>query len=155
MRIISTSKLFVAVVTLAVGAVIVGSFAVRTFFRPGPHVSFASEPASRPMTNEIAFQCSDARVQATGDPAAEHRVIMSWNASASLSTPLRDGEGYNLYRLNPDGSCTRVNGTLIRRLDYEDRWVEPGKTYRYATKAVKKNIESGPSNVVEVSVPES
>lgn len=43
--------------------------------------------------------------------------------------------------------------TLIDGSVYEDRFVEPGKTYRYAAKAVKQGSESGPSNVIEVSVP--
>jgi len=78
---------------------------------------------------------------------------LSWKASVSLSTPLVDGEGYNVYRLNADGSCTKINGVLVRGSVYEDRFVELGKTYRYTAKAVKQNSESDPSNVVEVAVP--
>jgi len=71
----------------------------------------------------------------------------------SLSPLPVNGEGYNLYRLNPDGSCTKINGALIGGTVYEDRFVELGKTYRYAAKAVKQSSESGPSNVIEVSIP--
>ena len=92
-------------------------------------------------------------MQTPGGPSSKHRVSLSWRASASLSTHPITGEGYNLYRQNPDGSCTQINGALIGGLVYEDRFVELGKTYRYAAKAVKKNVESDFSNVAEVTIP--
>jgi hypothetical protein len=50
-------------------------------------------------------------------------------------------------------SCTKIDGALMRDTVYKDRFVELGKRYRYAVKAVKQNRESGPSNVVEVFIP--
>jgi hypothetical protein len=99
------------------------------------------------------FQCGNPRQQSQIDPASKHSVVLSWKASVSLSNPLANGEGYNLYRLNPDGSCTKMNATLIQGTSYQDHFVELGKTYHYTTKAVNRKGESGPSNVVEVSIP--
>ena len=83
----------------------------------------------------------------------------------SLPPPLGKGEGYHLYRLNPDKSCTEINlllksdGSyakvsegLIRDTVFDDRFVEPGRTYSYATTAVKQDRESGYSNVAVVTI---
>jgi hypothetical protein len=92
---------------------------------------------------------------------SKRRVTLSWKASPSLSSPPGDGEGYNLYRLNPDCSCVKLQ-TMLKGTINDDSSVERGQTYRYATTAVRQKQEkgntssleeSGPSNVVEVSVP--
>ncbi len=132
-------------------------------------ICLASPSTAQPHAKNETFPCNNknSKVQTPTDPSSKHSVSLSWNASVSLSTPLADSEGYNLYRLNPDGSCTKINlyrlnpdGSytksnegLVRSTVLEDRFVELGKAYRYAATAVKQNIESGPSNVVEVTIP--
>ena len=127
-----------------------------TAHAPTNNFSLISPKAAGQATaNNKAFLCykKNSKTQLPGIPSSKHRVSLSWRASTSLSTPPITGEGYNLYRQNPDGSCTQLNGAPIGGLVYEDRFVELGQTYRYAARAVKRNAESGPSNVIEVSVP--
>jgi hypothetical protein len=116
----------------------------------------ATEPApDKAMLSKVKTPSSPAPSESA------HKVRLSWKASASLSSPLGDGEGYNLYRLNPDCSCTKINENVIKDSVNEDASVEPGRTYRYAATAVTKKKkgntsiqeESGPSNVVEVQLP--
>lgn len=154
MRLIHVSDFCIgSVVALAIG-ISLASLAVKALFHPTKHFSSLSPQArGRPPTNNETFQCDQPKTQMAGGPSSKHSVTLSWKASQSLSTPPAGGEGYNLYRLNPDGSCTKINGALIGGTVYEDRFVERGKTYRYAAKAVKQNSETGPSNMVEVSIP--
>jgi len=84
---------------------------------------------------------------------SRHSVALSWKASVSLSSSHVDGQGYNLYRLNPDGSCMKIKEQLEQPV-YVDCSVEPGQTYRYVATALKQKCESEPSNVVEVLVPQ-
>jgi hypothetical protein len=121
-------------------------------------VHYGKQRAPMPKTgtqttlNNQTFECHSPKLQAPGAARSKRHVILSWKASVSLSSPLGKGEGYNLYRLNPDGSCTKINGELIRGTVFEDWYVEVGKTYRYGAKAVKQNNESSPSNVVPVTI---
>jgi hypothetical protein len=141
------------VVALAIG-ISLASLAAKSLFHPAKHFSSLSlQAGDQPTTNNEIFQCNQPKAQMPGDSSSKHSVTLSWKASVSLSAPPVRGEGYNLYRLNPDGSCTKINGALIGVTVYEDRFVELGKTYRYATKAVKQDSETGSSNVVEVTIP--
>lgn len=153
MRIIHVGNCIVSVAALAI-SISLASCTAQSPFHPTEHFSPVSPKAGgQPTANSETFQCDHPKAQAPMDPSSKHSVTLSWKASVSLSTPSVDGEGYNVYRLNPDGSCTKVNGALIGGTVYEDWFVEPGKTYRYAAKAFKQNSESGLSDVVEVSVP--
>ena len=120
------------------------------------HSGKQGPPMSRARTqtapDKQTFDCHNPKLQSPGAPRSKRHVILSWKASVSLSSPPGRCEGYNLYRLNPDGSCTKINGELIRGTVYEDWYVEVGKSYRYGAKAVKQNNESGPSNVVPVTI---
>jgi hypothetical protein len=132
------------------------SCAAQSPSHPREHFSPALPKAGgQPSANNEIFPCNNknSKTQTPVDPSSKHSVSLSWQASVSLSTPPADGEGYNLYRLNPDGLCTKINETLIRGTVYEDRFVELGRTYRYGAKAVKQNSESGLSNVAQASVP--
>lgn len=155
MRITHVGDRILSVVALAI-SISVASCTAQSPSHPSEHFSLASPKAgSQPTTNNEIFPCNNknSKTQTPRDPSSKHSVSLSWQASVSLSTPLADGEGYNLYRLNLDGSCTKINGALIRGTVYEDRFVELGKTYLYGAKAVKQNKESGPSNVAPASVP--
>ena len=99
------------------------------------------------------FHCSSPVMLAPGNVPSKHTVNLSWKPSVSLSSPLAVGEGYNLYRENPDGSCTKLNAKPINATVYEDHSVKLGQSYRYAVKAVKHNTESGPSEVIDVTIP--
>lgn len=145
------------------------STAQSPFHATKPFSQVSPQAGSQPSAKIEAFPCNNknSKAQTPADPSSKHSVSLSWNASMALSTPLADHEGYNLYRLNPDGSCTKINlfrlnpdGSytksnegLVRSTVLEDRFVELGKKYRYAATAVKQNIESGPSNVAEVTIP--
>jgi hypothetical protein len=152
MRIIHAAGRILSVVALTI-SIFLASCTVQSPFHPTKHFSPVSPKAGEPAASNEKFQCDHPKTQTPGDPSSKHRITLSWKASVSLSTPPADGEGYNLYRLNPDGSCTKVNRALIRGTVYEDRFVELGKIYRYAARAVKRDKESSPSNVIEVSVP--
>jgi hypothetical protein len=153
MRIIRAGGRVLSALALAIGISLV-SCTARCPFHPTKQLSLVSPQAEgQPTANNELFQCDHPKIQTSRDPSSKHSVTLSWKASVSLSTPPAAGEGYNLYRLNPDGSCTKINGVLIRDTVYEDRFVELGKTYRYGAKAVKQDSESGPSNVVQASVP--
>jgi hypothetical protein len=153
MRIIHVGNRILSVVALAI-SISLASCTAQSPSHSTEHFSPVSpKTGGQAAANNENFQCDHPKTQAPGDPSSKHSITLSWKASASLSTPLVNGEGYNLYRLNPDGSCTKVNGALIGGTVNEDRFVELGKTYRYAATAVKQNTESAPSNVIEVSVP--
>ena len=155
MGMIHVGNRFLSVAALAIG-ISLASCTAQSPFHLTKHFSPAPpKVVAQPAPNNETFPCNNqnSKTQTQGDPSSKHTVTLSWNASVSLSTPPVDGEGYNLYRLNPDGSCTKINGVLVGGTVYEDRFVELGKTYRYAATAVKQSSESGPSNVVEVPIP--
>ena len=132
------------------------------FFIAQTYLTFAQPPSN-------AFPCNkmNSKPQTPGDPSSKHTVALTWNPSVSLSNPPAQGEGYNIYRLNPDGSCTKLNlyplkpdgsytkmnEDLIRGTVVEDWFVEPDKIYRYVATAVKQNSESSASNYAEVKIP--
>lgn len=154
MRMVNVSDGVLSVVALAVSISLASCSAAQPPFRPTKHFSQVSPPAAgQPSANSETFQCNYPKAQTPADTSSKHSVTLLWNPSVTLSTPPAVGEGYNLYRLNPDGSCTKINGSLIRGTVLEDRFVELGNTYRYGAKAVKQNSESDPSNVVEVTIP--
>src|SRR5215469_2141053 len=64
---------------------------------------------TQPAAYSEVFPCTNPKMQAPGNPPSKHSVTLSWKAPAS-SGPGVDNAGYNLYRLNRDGSCTKVNG---------------------------------------------
>lgn len=122
---------------------------------------------AQPRSNTFPCNKGNSKAQTPADPSSKHTVALTWNPSVSLSNPPALGEGYNVYRFNPDGSCTKlnpyflkpdgsyakVNEDLIGSTVVEDWFVEPDKTYRYAVTAVKQNSESGASNAAEVKIP--
>ncbi len=132
-------------------------------------ICVASPSIAQPVSNSPTFPCNsgNSKPQKPGDPSSKHTVALTWNPSVSLSTPPGPDEGYNVYRLNPDGSCTKVdlyvlradgsyekvNEGLIRGTVLEDWFVEADKIYRYAARAVKQSKESDISNVAEVKIP--
>jgi len=67
----------------------------------------------------------------TIQPAAEHVVDLSWDASTSNNI-----SGYNVYR-GPDGSTwQKINASLVASTLYDDSTVANGSTYYYAVTAV-------------------
>lgn len=110
----------------------------------------------QPSASEDKFKCDqgNSKLQTAKDISSEHIVMVSWKASVSLSTPPAKGDGYNLYRFDVDNnSCTKINKDLLANTSTKDEFVELGKTYRYAARAIKQKRESKPSNVVEVTIP--
>ena len=143
-----------SVVVLAISVSLATSGVAQS---PGGRPSLAPTKADvRFPANEDKFECdkNNSKVQASKHASSKHTVTLSWKASVSLSTPLEEGDGYNLYRFNPaDRSCTKINDSPIHNTFTKDESVEPGQTYFYAARAVKQNRESKPSNVAEVLIP--
>jgi hypothetical protein len=121
--------------------------------RPHPNEHVAPAALKTKPATQKPFPCSNPKPQSHGSVPGKHPVTLSWKASVSLSIPPASGDGYNLYRLNPDGSCTKLNTEPIRTTVYEDRYVKLGQSYRYVAKAIKRNSESIASGVVEVTIP--
>ena len=85
---------------------------------------------------------------AKGPPGPQHRVSLSWKASASAVV------GYNVYRRGTSGGVVRVNLEPVAATGYVDSTVQPGQTYFYVAKAVDaRGRESTPSNEVRADVP--
>ena len=140
---------------LGVGILLVALGLAQTPTSPTIHSPDVS-PAGQAVNNGDSFPChsSNSKVPAIGQPRSKHVVMLSWKASVSLSAPLAVDEGYNVYRLNPDGSCTKINGgELVRETNATDVAVELGDDYSYAVTAFKQNSESKASIPVTVSIP--
>ena len=106
--------------------------------------------------NSESFPCdsTNSNALAPGQPRSKHVVNLSWNASVSLSSPLAADEGYNVYRLNPDKSCTKITGGApVKDTTMQDSDVALGQDYSYAVTALKQNLESKTSIPVTVSIP--
>jgi hypothetical protein len=103
MRIIHVDGRILSVITLATGVSLTSPSAAQPPFNISQRSSSVppKEEAQPTATNET-FQCNNPKTQQPGDPSSKHSVTLSWKASMSLSTPLADGEGYNVYRANPD-----------------------------------------------------
>jgi hypothetical protein len=141
-----------SVVALAIIVFVAGT---RGALSPDKRVSFPPHKTAGSPAKGETFECNkdNSKMQTLNHLSGKHTVVLSWKPSVSLSNPPAKNEGYNVYRLNPDRSCTKINEDLIRDTDTKDGSVELGKTYSYGARAVKRNRESKPSNVVEVSIP--
>jgi len=97
---------------------------------------------------------------ATGSPATitlsgsgvtfvAHSVNLSWTASTSVV------DGYNVYRSTTSGSgYTKLNGSLVSTVNYDDSGVANGTTYYYVTTAVDASgAESANSNEAVAVIP--
>ncbi len=116
----------------------------------------SSNRVGQNATSSDSFPCNinNSKTQTPDDPRSKHTVALSWNASTSLLPSPAPGEGYNVYRLNSDNSCTKINGSVpIVSTTAVDPAVELGKTYYYAVRAFKQNTESrDASNVAVVTI---
>ena len=123
-------------------------------------------PATKPPTMSSAlgtktsgidqtFHCNDPKPATTVQPSNKHSVTLSWKAAVPRSKAAVDAiAGYNLYRLNPDGSCMQINAKPVQDTVFVDRVVELGKKYRYAAQTVDQaKRKSDFSNVVEAVIP--
>jgi len=95
----------------------------------------------------------------TGD----HRVILTWNASASSSNRDRTPVGYCLYRSqkrkvakrNPTCSeCEQINSIPVTGTTCVDDLVRDGATYFYVATAINRSGQlSSPSNEITAVIP--
>jgi len=85
-----------------------------------------------------------------GQAPQPHSVDLTWTASQSPGVV-----GYNIYRGTVSGGpYSKVHGTLNADTSYTDTTVTAGQTYFYVAKGVDSNdVESGPSNQVQATVP--
>ena len=78
--------------------------------------------------------------------AADHYVILTWNASRSAAH-------YNMYRSGTSGGYYGLIGSTAK-LSFTDQNVDPGATYYYVCTAVDSaGRESSYSNEVRVTIP--
>ena len=97
----------------------------------------------------------------TGD----HRVILTWNASAPSSNPDSTAVGYCLYRSekrkvakkNPRcNDCEQINFTPVAGTTCVDDVVRDGATYYYVATAISRSGQlSSSSNEITVVIPGS
>lgn len=97
----------------------------------------------------------------TGD----HRVILTWNASAPSSSPDSTAVGYCLYRSqkkkvakkNPTCSeCEQINSIPVVGTTCVDDLVQDGATYFYVATAISRSRQLSPSsNEITVVIPRS
>jgi hypothetical protein len=84
-----------------------------------------------------------------GQAPQPHSADLSWNASQSPGVI-----GYNVYRRTPTGTYSKINSSLDVNVNYTDATVTAGQSYCYVVKGVDGNdVESGPSNEVQVTIP--
>lgn len=150
-------------VRLAQRTVIRSAWLVALTLAVGGARAAEQRPSLSPTKSDIQLSASEdkftcdkdnSKLQTAQDTSSKHIVIVSWKASVSLSTPPAKGDGYNLYRFEVDNnSCMKINQDLLANTSTKDEFVELGKTYRYAARAIKQKRESKPSNVVEVTIP--
>jgi fibronectin type 3 domain-containing protein len=95
------------------------------------------------------------------EPAAvngkgDHRVILSWNASAPADADHADAIGYCIYRGTKSGdrSLVRVNRKPFRGTTCTDNMVQNGETYFYKVRAISaQGYASKATNLVPAHIP--
>ena len=145
------------IVAFAVGFSLKGSSSPRQTLQIDNKPGILSSSVRQDATSSGSFPCniSNSKAQTVDDPRSKHTLALSWKASTSLLPSPAPGDGYNVYRLNPDNSCTKINGSVpVNSTTAVDSAVELGKTYSYAIRAFKQNTESrDASNVAIVTIP--
>lgn len=86
----------------------------RTFQIEGKLGTFSAHGVGQGAATSDTFPCNinNSRTQSNDDPRSKHTVALSWNASTSLLPSPAPGDGYNVYRLTPDNSCTKINARV-------------------------------------------
>jgi len=82
-----------------------------------------------------------------------HEVDLSWNAPIDSARPI---SGYHVYRAEAGTSSYQLlNWSVVTETKFVDLTVKNGHTYNYVVKSVDAvtGIESGPSNMVRVTIP--
>jgi hypothetical protein len=98
--------------------------------------------------SDVSMSAGAQQDRVNGPPGQQHKVTLSWNASASAII------GYNVYRRGTSG-VVKLNLEPVPGTTYVDSTVQAGQTYFYVTKAVSaRGTESTPSNEVRVDVPQ-
>jgi hypothetical protein len=112
-------------------------------------------------------------MQSSQPGTGHHKVILSWNASASSPNAVRSAVGYCVYRrkekekkkeekkeknaakVKPTcGKCENVNSVPVIGTSCVDDVVVDGATYDYMVTAINaKGISSTPSNVATAVIP--
>ncbi len=105
------------------------------------------------MAGPGAVRSCQATSHATRE-AHHHWVHLRWKAPTQSAEAVR---GYNIYRSDDGGKTFRkVNKLPVAKTKYDDRSVRPGVSYMYLVKSVdNKRAESGPSNEIRLSVPQT
>jgi hypothetical protein len=86
----------------------------------------------------------------------DHRVILSWNASAAADADHADAIGYCIYRGTKSGdrSMVRVNHKPFRGTTCTDNMVRNGETYYYKVRAISaQGYASKASNLALAHIP--
>jgi hypothetical protein len=130
---------FLVIFTLMVGAQTACS-------HPTPQEQGSSQPPTRPpvaisKTAAIAPLCppfGSFTEQAEPEVKGEHKVILSWMASASGEAQHAEAVGYCVYRATKrkDHSLVLISPVAIQGTSCTDDMVATGKTYYYKVKAI-------------------
>jgi fibronectin type 3 domain-containing protein len=86
------------------------------------------------------------------NPDQSHEVDLSWEAPSNSPTQV---VGYRVYRSSGGASSySLLNASLNSGTTYLDQTVQSGSKYSYQVKSVDiAGVESGPSNIVSVTIP--
>lgn len=85
----------------------------------------------------------------------EHKVILSWIASAKPDVKHAEAFGYCVYRASKreNGSLVRMNSKAFQGTSCTDDMVETGKTYYYRVKAISlQEKTSEPTEFVRANI---
>ncbi len=120
-----------------------------------PHSAGSVANGARVLSHDCPpFISFPERGELTGK--GEHRVILSWNASAPADAEHADAIGYCIYRSTKSGdrSMVRVNHKPFRGTTCTDNKVGNGKTYYYKVRAISaQGYASKASNLALAHVP--
>jgi fibronectin type 3 domain-containing protein len=82
---------------------------------------------------------------------SQHQVSLTWQAGAPDNDP---AVGYDVFRMQSGFNFTQINTSVVVATKFVDATPNASTTYQYYVVAVDANgVQSGPSNVVTVTVP--
>ena len=101
------------------------------------------------LTSDAPNRIVTISLSGSGVQSSAHSVMLSWMPSTNTV------HGYNVYRSSDSGvGFTKLNSVPIATTQYDDSTVQAGQTYLYAATSLdSRNVESGYSNEVSVTIP--
>ncbi len=125
-----------------------------------PEAGGSRRPTSAPPGG---LRCPPAGLPILQSGTSNHKVILSWNASAPSPNAESNAVGYCLYRSKKRNAakqkptcknCEQINPIPIVNTSCVDDVVEDGATYYYVVTAINaKGTSSSPSNEARARIP--